>query len=770
MCGSRGQQRNRTVLLGDALTSGEGDTRTAVITATLTSTAMIGYQMAAKATRDALFLSSFDVSALPAMVMASAVLSVLLALVASRLMTSFGPARLVPVLFTSSAVLLLVEWGLLAQFRKPVAVVVYLHYGALGALLISGFWSIVNERFDPRTAKRQVSRIALGATVGGLLGGLLAERVAVMLSMTAMLPILAGLHLFCAGMVLRLGIGSPTTAVPSQTKHPPPEATQRTGLKIIAETPYLRNLVALVLLATTAEVFIDYVFKARASLAFGGGEDLLRLFAVFYTGVALLTVVVQSTLSRVTLQRLGLARTVALLPSVLTLGGVGALAVPGLVSAAIARGFEAVIRNSLYRPAYELLFSPIGQRQKRATKTLVDVGVVRLGDVAGAAIVQLTLFLAVGAGLSVLLGLAAGFSFLAVLVAVRLHRGYVQALEKSLISRAAQLDLAELEDATTRTLMLQTVGTLGLAPSRPEIPATTTPPEQVPGAKSLGDGAISAPAIPVQDPVVARIVELRSRDAERVRRAMVSGPLTRALVPLVIPLLAWDEVVSDAIKALRDISPMIAGQLVDGLVDKDEEFAVRRRIPLVLAACPTERAFEGVFRGLEDKRFEVRYRCGRVLSRMQTLNSDLRIERGRVIAAVLEEVAVDRGVWESRRLIDQMEDEEWSPMVDEVLGDRADRSLEHVFTILALLLPRQPLKIAFRGLHTDDAVLQGTALEYLETALPPEIRTQLWPFLEDTSPKIKPQRSSSQILASLLESKASIAVNLDELRRKSQSQ
>ena len=40
-----------------------------------------------------------------------------------------------------------------------------------GAVLISGFWSVVNERFDPHTAKQVVGRIAAGATVGGLLGG-----------------------------------------------------------------------------------------------------------------------------------------------------------------------------------------------------------------------------------------------------------------------------------------------------------------------------------------------------------------------------------------------------------------------------------------------------------------------------------------------------------------------------------------------------------------------------------------------------------------------
>jgi hypothetical protein len=215
--------------------------------------------------------------------------------------------------------------------------------------------------------------------------------------------------------------------------------------------------------------------------------------------------------------------------------------------------------------------------------------------------------------------------------------------------------------------------------------------------------------------------------------------------------------------ALRDISTSAAGQLLDRLLDEDEEFSVRRRLPLVLAYCPTTRAFEGLFQGLQDKRFEVRYRCGRALSRLQELDPGLRVDRQRVIAAVLREVAVDRGVWESHKLIDKLEDEEWSPVLDKVLGDRVNRSLEHVFTILSL-------KIAFHGLHTTDAVLRGTALEYLETALPPEIRSQLWPFLDDSSRKVDKRRSSAEILDSLLESKVSIAMNLDEIRRKSRKQ
>jgi hypothetical protein len=109
-----------------------------------------------------------------------------------------------------------------------------------------------------------------------------------------------------------------------------------------------------------------------------------------------------------------------------------------------------------------------------------------------------------------------------------------------------------------------------------------------------------------------------------------------------------------------------------------------------------------------------------------------------------------------------------SPLVDDFLRNRSSKSLEHVFTILSLALPKEPLKIAFRGLHTDNRDLKGTALEYLESILPERIRKSLWPFLEDdrrTSGDTPQTRG--EILAELMSSNQSIELNLAEILKKS---
>ncbi len=83
--------------------------------------------------------------------------------------------------------------------------------------------------------------------------------------------------------------------------------------------------------------------------------------------------------------------TVALLPAVVIFGGAFGLAVPGLWSTAILRGGEATHRNSLFRAAYEMLYTPLSEERKRPTKTLIDVGFDRVGTVTAAGIVMVAL-------------------------------------------------------------------------------------------------------------------------------------------------------------------------------------------------------------------------------------------------------------------------------------------------------------------------------------------------------------------------------------------
>ena len=91
-----------------------------------------------------------------------------------------------------------------------------------------------------------------------------------------------------------------------------------------------------------------------------------------------------------------------------------------------------------------------------------------------------------------------------------------------------------------------------------------------------------------------------------------------------------------------------------------------------------------------------------------------------------------------------------------------------MFTLLSLVLPRDPLRIAFRGLYAGDPMLRGTALEYLESVLPPPIRDVLWPYLDTDgvtrAKELRMPRERHEVLQDLLRSNQSIQISLDALR------
>ncbi len=754
--------------------------------AAVCAAAVVAGQIAGKAARDALFLSNFDVTFLPPMIIGASVVSVIVALVTASLMRRLGPARLVPGAFLASAILWLAEWFLLRTAPAAAAIVVYLHMAVFGAVLISGFWSLANELFDPHTAKRQLGRVTIGANLGGLVGGIIAERVSAMFGLEALLPTMAVIHLGCMAVLMMIRPSEATSAKAATPQSSDGES--RSGLQLLVGEPHLRNLAIVLMLGTLSAGLVDYVMKAEAAAEFTDGDDLGRFFAIFYTVAGLITLAAQTGLARRCLEKLGLARTIATLPASVGAFGGGTLVNPGLITSSILRGTENVLRNSLFRSGYELLYTPIPRAVKRATKTIIDVGFDRMGDAIGAALVAVILLAGPETSRLLLLSAAIAFAAAAVWLSLRLHKSYVETLEKSLLNQAEDLDLEEPQDNATRMTMMETLGTVdvsevlrrlgeqSLTAAGPTAPsAATQAVRKMMNERAAAKGPPSGPAAAaraaptnVNDTVVKRILELRSGDAVRVQRALRQLPaLPLEAVPAALQLLAWDRVCNDVIAALRPMAPRITGQLVDLLLDVDQEFATRRRLPRVLSRADPQRAAAGLLRALTDRRFEVRFQCGRaLLSLMETAGSNLTFTRETIIQIVLKELEVSKRVWDGQRLLDSLEGEA-SPLLDGVLAERGNRSLEHVFALLALFLPRQPVKVALRGLHTDDLELRGTALEYLETALPDRVRRALWPFVGADAPKPPEDAAAAgAALERLLTSQASIEINLGELRKR----
>ncbi len=687
--------------------------KTAATLAAMMALALVGQQVAGKAIRDALFLSAFRVSSLAWMMMAASVVSIGAAFVFARAMSRRSPAWVMTVGLSASAVLFVLEWWLSAVRPALVAAAVYVHIALFGPALVSGLWSLVNERFDPHAAKSLVGRIGAGASIGGVIGGLLTWLGAGSISVPAMLLGLALVNV--AALAGLLGLRTAESAHERARTDEEGLVDAKSGLQALKEFPYLRNLALLVGLASFTELLVDYVFKAEASTHFSGSAALVAFFGPFYTGLALLALAVQAVFSKRSLDRLGLSGTVALHPLATALGAAVALIRPGMASVLVARGGNGVLRDSLFRSAYELLYTPLPPERKRATKAVIDVGADKLGAVLGAGVVLVH----VGhhpVGTRFLLLAVIATCLVALAVARRLNAGYVAALGESLKAGLVRLDISEVVDSTTRASMTHAL-------DRKTILA------QIDALQGAG-GETSVPGVAAaRDSLVDAIVDLRSSRLDRIRIAIKGAyPVDVRLVPFLIPLLGRNDVLPDALRYLRAAAPRCTGLIVDWLLDPETPPVVRRRIPRVLKSVATPRAVAGLLAALDDAVFTVRYEAAVALATLTSRDASLSVTPEAVFPRVMKELTQDEG---------------------------GDRIVDHTFTLLGLVLEREPLRTALRALQTEDRRLRGTALEYLENVVPEGVRLHLWPRIGSGAIQT-PARPRAEVEAELLQSMTGI--------------
>ncbi len=681
----------------------------AVSAATLAAATLVAQQVAGKATRDTLFLSSFPVDALPMAMIAAAATSVAAVALFSSALTRRTPARVVPLAVGLGTVLLLVEWGLSLAWPAAAAVALYLHMAVFGSTVVSGFWSLVNERFDPYAARRAMARMGFGASLGGVAGGLLAWGASSVLPVTTMLAVMAALNVASLLAMTRLGTPEGGRAGGARDERAGPLA----GLRITRAEPYLRNLAAFVALGALTETLLDFVLSVHATQAFAGGPELMSFFALFHTGVGLLALLLQVTLAGPSLRALGLAGTVAVRPLVVAAGALAGLSDLRLLTSVLARGGYGAVHNSLFRSGYELLFTPLPERHKRPAKAIVDVGFDKVGALAGGLVILAAVALR-GAGAPFALLVLAGIASLAGLaVSRRLHRGYVSALEESLRSGALRLDLADVRDGTTMLTLART-GILG---------DRETLLREVAALRAGGDDAVAG------DPVVQVVADLRSGQAETIRRGLRRAEAgDPAVVGSLIPLLLRNDVFLDVLRVLRRAAPRVTGQLLDALLDPQQDPVVRQRIARVLRGCATPRAVEGLVRALDDPHFAVRRQSATTLLRLVERDASLEVPREAAFGAAVRELA-DASSWTLAE--EDGGGDEGTPGA--AVRTPAERALAHVFALLSLALPREPLQIAHQALAGDDAGLRGTALEYLANVLPDDVRRALWARLRPQS-------------------------------------
>ncbi len=695
------------------------------LVATAAVATLIAQHIAGKATRDALFLTYFPVERLPLMMIVSAAVSVAGVLFMSRLLARFGPARLIPVVFGLSAGLLLMQWQLMDSEPQVAATILYLQISAVNSLLISGFWSVINERFDPHSAKRVIARLAAAATFGGLAGGIAAKVVSSAADTHAVLLMLALMHILCGIAVFWIGRGV--------TSRPTEERISLFGP--LRSSSLIRRMALLALLVATLAALLDFVLKAEAAATLED-EQLISFFSYFYVAVGLGSFLLQAAVGDRALRWLGLGGTMLAWPIAILATGTLTLVMRSLITAALMRGSANLLYNSFFRTGFEVLYMPIPAEQKRTGKVMIDVGADRAGDMVGGLLVMGILLLPVFTE-SILLILVLVMALVCAALILGLQRNYSSQLATNLKTGQLQIDDVETVDRTTTRTLAETQLAIDRDNLLREIELHRKRSGQADDAPPPVASQPRAAENDVQfaDPVLEAIADLRGGDIARIRRVLASRDMSDELVPHAIRLLRNEELVQDVLRALRPAATRSAGLLVDILLDSLQSSRVRRRIPILLGYSQSPLAILGLLTALRDRDWNVRFRAAQGLERIRRHHPQTDIDGDRLRKALQSEItALGRNAPSG--------------------GPPAERQLELVFLLIGIGDNPATVDLCWRALHSQDPWLKGTAVEYLENRLPTALWQELIPQLDIAPAADAPKQGSDTEAASALHSAA----------------
>lgn len=423
--------------------------RTALVTLYLFL--VIASSIAVKAVRDGLFLDRFGALKLPYVIIGIAFGIGLFVAGYIRLAKRMSPTVLVSaslVLFSSN--LLLFWW--LGRIDWPwLPAVVYVWAGMYSAIAPAQVWTLANDVFTTREAKRTFGLVGAGGIAGAILGGGAVARFAVRVGTVELLLWLSGLLLVVAGVVVLVG----RHRIPSvgRVDEFPAPRHLNDSLQVIARSPHLRRIAGLVFATAIATTLADWQFKAVASETLSG-DRLTAFFGGFYGSVGFVSFLVQFLLTSALLRRLGLGRTVLLLPFAMLLANGWLIVSLALPAAALLKGADASFKHSLDRSSRELAFLPVSPSIKVHVKSAIDMVVDRFGDgTAGVVLLGLTTLAGLGVREVALVNVL--FFGVWILLAVRLGRSYRAELARSVSAgrvRAASWSEALAGAETVETL------------------------------------------------------------------------------------------------------------------------------------------------------------------------------------------------------------------------------------------------------------------------------------------------------------------------------
>src|ERR1039457_6131550 len=256
-------------------------------------------------------------------------------------------------------------------------------------LIISVFWSFMADIFSRTQAKRLFGVVAAGATVGGIVGPLIATLAGKSVGNNGLMCISAAGFIMTALLVRLLAAEKARLAAAGA------EAQRTTldrklsgglfdGFLWLARSPYLLLLALFLLLMTWISTIVYFQLGDLITKAFASREARTQAYAMIDLSVNSIAVFIQLFGTGRIIARFGVKFGLLLNPFIMVFAFLAIAFSPALLILGGLQIVRRVAEYALAKPTREMLFTVVDQQSRYKAKNVIDTVIYRFGDVSSA--------------------------------------------------------------------------------------------------------------------------------------------------------------------------------------------------------------------------------------------------------------------------------------------------------------------------------------------------------------------------------------------------
>lgn len=259
--------------------------------------------------------------------------------------------------------------------------VFYVWTSVFALFVVTVFWGLIADCFSNEQGRRLFGFIAVGSSLGGIVGSFitatLAEQVPVFsLLLIACVPL--EIASWCARILHRkLGTGQIKT---EGERERPLAGNAISGMKAVFSSRYLLGIATFIALMTFASTILYFQQANLLGEAIADRGERRAFLANMDLASNALTILLQVYLAARIIRWVGVGITLAIVPIAAAIGFVALTLTPTLAVLVVVQVAYRAGRYGLTRPAREVLFTVLSREEKYKSKAFLDAAVYRGGD------------------------------------------------------------------------------------------------------------------------------------------------------------------------------------------------------------------------------------------------------------------------------------------------------------------------------------------------------------------------------------------------------